>query len=148
MNELTLFSPLDNLHCTFDRELWCNVCLIGRPPSANELYYIDWQARRHRKTATYASWRRSAAATMKGAFLVLDGPVQVEIVACINRNGDLDNLAKPIADALSDSKCIKNDRWIDRVQLHRIEPHGGLPWDLVIVALAPFDPGQPVALGG
>ena len=142
-----LINPLDNINCSFDPALWENVCIIGRPPSANELYYIDWKAKQRRKTSTYASWRRSTAATMKGAFPVLGGPVQVEVIACINRKADLDNMAKPISDALNDSGCIKNDRWVDRYQLHRIQMNHGLPADLVLVAIAAFDPGATLRLG-
>lgn len=140
-------NPLKTVTAIFDDRVWSHSCVIGRPPSANELYYIDWRRKARRKTSSYATWRRSTAATMARSFKTLDGPAQVEIIACIDRKADLDNLVKPIADALSDSGCVRNDRWIDRVQIHRLPKGRGLPEDLVIVALAPWDPNTTIRPG-
>ena len=93
---------------------------LPAPPSANALYV--WRDGRRVKTADYRRWRRDAV------LMLLSGmprhpaktPLRVVIEAAVNRTRDVDNLIKPIQDALQAAGVIPDDRWVDAVEARRV----------------------------
>lgn len=81
------------------------------PPSANRL----WRAVRGRqiKSAEYRSWLLAAQAAITGACIggSMPGEYVLEIVATRpdRRGRDIDNLIKPISDAIAAAGLVSND---------------------------------------
>ena len=87
------------------------------PPSTNHLYIHHGHGRH--KSPQYRRWLNDV-----GYFLnlapSLDGkPYRVEIMANVDRKRDIDNLVKPILDAMVGSQVVPDDRWCDRVEVER-----------------------------
>lgn len=102
------------------------VTLPGFPPSTNHLY-ATVRGRRV-KTKAYRTWRAGAAMVIRAEAARQDGwiyhdPYYVQIEARgLNRNRDLDNIVKPILDAVVESGAIVDDRWFDHVLAYRVLP--------------------------
>ena len=87
------------------------------PPSTNHLYAHHGSHRY--KSPQYKRWLKDV-----GYFLnlspSLDGkPYKVKILANVDRKRDIDNLVKPILDAMVRSQVVPDDRWCDYVEVER-----------------------------
>ena len=96
------------------------------PPSANKLYSrSNKQGSYVYKSAEYKQWLEDISFhferenwTWPGQELD-DGPYQIWINVNVDRRRDIDNIIKPILDALQLSKIIKNDNRVDMIQVSR-----------------------------
>ena len=85
---------------------------LPAPPSTNALYVMRDGLRR--KTSVYQRWRRDARLLLSGMRrLPPKTPLGVTIEVAVNRTRDVDNLIKPIQDALQAAGVIHDDRWVD-----------------------------------
>lgn len=111
------------------------------PPSANRLWrYVDARAI---KSAPYRAWLKEAALTImsqrpkpcKGRFRLF-----ATVSPPDRRIRDIDNLAKPILDAIAEARLIENDSLAKSIFFEwgeEIVPNGR-----VLVTLEPFAPTQ------
>jgi len=95
------------------------------PPSTNNLYRTG---RGHKgkagrfKTTEYKRWQLIAGAAISRAGVEPIAPktvLAVRIVVDINRQRDIDNVAKPILDILQAKGTVPDDRYIDHLVVHR-----------------------------
>lgn len=88
------------------------------PPSVNKIWKPG--ARDFFKSKEYQIWSRGAAAEVMAARaggLKFTGPIDVTVVARRhNVRADLDNIIKPLLDALQTGQLIENDAQVDRLQ--------------------------------
>ena len=85
------------------------------PPSANN-NYVNVPGRGRVKSAAYSRWRRVAAIMIStSAIPKMKKPYAVLIRANIDHRRDLDNIAKPILDALVESGVIEGDQWVNMI---------------------------------
>ena len=100
--------------------------IMTAPPSANTLYVQS--GNRRVKSRTYKQWRDDAVRLIVLARLPRytrpKGGSAITICAAIDHRRDLDNLAKPIIDALVVAGIISDDRYVQRITLSRIAPGG------------------------
>lgn len=87
------------------------------PPSTNHLYINHAGGRR--KSAKYKSWLKDIGYFCNLAPSLEDKPYKIEILANVDRKRDIDNLIKPILDAMVSSEAVADDRWCDRVSVER-----------------------------
>jgi len=94
---------------------------LHAPPSTNHLY-----VRKGRGTfisPRYRQWRKEAVLIIEEAHrtrqFYAQPPYAVQITAHVSRRRDIDNLIKPILDALEDSKLIEDDRHVDEIRIVR-----------------------------
>ena len=117
------------------------------PPTGNLMFRtikIRGQLR-HVRSAAWKKWLKAAKASMEAAITSghlpsLDRTISaVTITAVINHRRDLDNVAKPVLDALTAAGVIQDDRWINRLHMTRSHPGiRGLPADTIAVDVVPF----------
>lgn len=97
------------------------------PPSANKLYSrSSKQGSYVYKSAEYKQWLGEMTNHLL-AYRWLDvdyalseeGPYEISICANIDRRRDIDNLVKPILDALQYNQIIKNDNLVDKIGVSR-----------------------------
>lgn len=89
------------------------------PPSANNLF-VNVPRRGRVKSAAYTKWRKTAGQLINvSAIPALEKPYAILIRANINHRRDLDNIAKPILDALVESGVLCGDQWVDSLTLLR-----------------------------
>ena len=93
---------------------------LPAPPSTNALYVMRDGLRR--TTSVYQRWRRDARLLLSGMRrLPPKTPLGVTIEVAVNRTRDVDNLIKPIQDALQAAGVIHDDRWVDVVEARRVQ---------------------------
>ena len=104
---------------------YAKAALIGLPPTANNIYANRADGKGRIKTTEYTTWRTAAARTLGEQFKPFRAktPIQVEAYLCITRQRDLDNCKKPLIDAVKEAGLIRDDRWVDRIEAWRCEPH-------------------------
>ena len=121
--------------------IYAKAALIGLPPTANNIYANRADGKGRIKTTEYTTWRTAAARTLGEQFKPFRAktPIQVEAYLCITRQRDLDNCKKPLIDAVKEAGLIKDDRWVDRIEAWRCEPHQ-VPVGMVLVFLDFFNP--------
>lgn len=100
------------------------VCVLDLPlpPSANALH-VTVRGRRVR-SARYTRWLRDVRWLMLRAPTYGRSTVEVAVAAPIDRRRDLDNVAKPLLDALVAHEVIRDDRMVDRLVLERVPGRG------------------------
>lgn len=78
------------------------------PPSTNHLFFT--KGRRRIKSAEYRAWTSEVLPILRRLARVAP-PVEIEVTVCgkVNAQRDLDNMLKPIGDALVESGVIEND---------------------------------------
>ena len=118
---------------------YTHMATVATPPTSNNLYANRRHGHGRVMTPEYRAWRKAASTTMREAFPYFAGPFEAEIFCSINRQRDLDNIVKPMLDALGDSKRIKGDRWADQIRLRRLTPEQ-LPIDITIIFVDHFLP--------
>ena len=111
--------------------------LLARPPTTNQLYAISWERKRRFLTKVYKEWRSEASKAMRKNLHHVAGPADVRIYAAVDHKLDIDNLVKPVGDALVDAERVRNDRWINHAEVWRIDPEL-LPQDMIVVTLRPW----------
>ena len=105
---------------------------LKAPPTSNHakrIAFVDGKPKPV-NTERYKKWRKEAAKLIAAepAIPALgDRPSAVRIFAAVNYQRDLDNLLKPVLDALKTSGKIADDRWPDLEQLRRVPPKGMEP---------------------
>ena len=110
----------------------------GFPPSTNELYVNA--GRRRVKSKKYRTWLDGAALFIRGeaslqGSRITEGPFAVDIeVYGMSRRRDLDNIVKPILDAIVASGATPDDRYLDHLLVRRISS----PFRQVIVTISPI----------
>lgn len=88
---------------------------LDLPPSANNLF-INVPGRGRAKTPQYRKWLRDAALTLSPVELLPPKtPVFVRMNVHLGRNRDLDNIVKPVIDALAGAGVIPDDRYVDEI---------------------------------
>lgn len=97
--------------------------LLPVPPSANALFV---RTNRTVKSLGYKDWQWDAHLRIvktKGMLLKITKPqpYQVQITANVSRRRDLDNLAKPTVDLLAMKGITPDDRWLDVLELRRVD---------------------------
>ena len=107
---------------------------LSPPPSANALtrsVNLGWAGTRTVATREAKEWRRVAvgravvAARRVGSTPIPPKtPWRVTIHAAIDRRRDLDNVIKPILDALTTSGIVPDDRWCDKIEAFRVPVDG------------------------
>lgn len=100
--------------------------LLDMPPSANRLWRQG--PRGIYAAADFRRWKQTAAAeVMASRRETIAGPVEVLIAVERRHKGrDLDNVIKPVLDALQAGRAIENDR-----QVERLYARWALPTDLL-----------------
>lgn len=94
---------------------------ITVPPSANALY-VQLASGERVKTRAYRNWLNSQSLRLRmRACPPEERNISVEIEANIDRRRDLDNLVKPILDALQHEGIIRDDRYVDHIHIERTE---------------------------
>lgn len=110
---------------------WPSACMIrviikDMPPSANKLrnHFVDGAGKlRSSKTKRYADWKQATAweiaASRPGK---IDGPYSLSLAVQRDwrskRARDIDNIIKPVSDALVAAGVIKDDCLAERVSAH------------------------------
>jgi len=87
------------------------------PPSTNHLYIHHGHGRH--KSPKYKRWLKDVGYFCNLAPSLEDKPYQIAILANVDRKRDIDNLIKPILDAMVRAKVVADDRWCDRVTVER-----------------------------
>lgn len=94
------------------------VVRFDTPPSVNKIWKPG--IREFRKSKDYEVWSRVAACEVMAARtggLKFTGPIDVTVVARRhNVRADLDNIIKPLMDALQAGQLIENDAQVGRLQ--------------------------------
>lgn len=113
-------------------------CVVAKPPAANNIYAERRDGKGRVKTDEYKKWRALAARSMKEELPRFGSkePVRVVIGTSMNRQGDLDNIIKPLLDALKVAHVIGDDRYVDRIEAER-EPRGVIPDGFVVLTVHP-----------
>jgi Holliday junction resolvase RusA-like endonuclease len=89
------------------------------PPSANNLF-INVPGRGRVMSTEYRQWRKCALSEIAIYGIgSMAKPYGVHIRANVNHRRDIDNLAKPILDALVEAGVIIGDQWVDTVRIDR-----------------------------
>ena len=90
------------------------------PPSVNECWR-NVPRRGRVATGKYKAWKAEAAWKIRAACPeIADGWVQIEILASLRRvTADLDNVIKPVLDALQEGQALVNDRTVRRLTVER-----------------------------
>ena len=109
------------------------VKLSEMPPSTNSLrkHFVRQDGKMgSAKTESYAAWREATAWEIKNARLgTIDGPYRLSIAAQRNwrskRARDIDNIIKPISDALVAAGIIRDDSLAERVSAKWADDLGG-----------------------
>ena len=107
------------------------------PPSANELHRVV-RGRLIRSKA-YRTWL--AQASQLAALLAASKRIptlahcRVVIAAPVGYRRDLDNMAKPVLDALQKAGVLEDDRYVESVTVKRMA--GSAPSDTVAVTIEP-----------
>ena len=93
----------------------CSITLPW-PPSGNHWHRTGGKNRY--PAARYVAWRQAATLLLRSAMAPVLGRYAFEIVACPpdRRIRDLDNLLKPVGDALQDTGVIENDHLVSHLQ--------------------------------
>ena len=114
-------------------------CVVAKPPAANNIYAERKDGKGRVKTDQYKKWRALAARSMKEELPRYGSkePVTVTVTTSMNRQGDLDNIIKPLLDALKVACIIGDDRYVDRIVANR-RPRGEIPDGFVILAVLPY----------
>ena len=104
---------------------YAKAALIGLPPTANNIYANRADGKGRIKTTEYTKWRTAAARTLAETFEPFwpKTPIEIEAYLCITRQRDVDNCKKPLIDAVKEAGLIRDDRWVDRIEAWRCEPH-------------------------
>jgi Holliday junction resolvase RusA-like endonuclease len=87
------------------------------PPSTNHLYIHHGHGRH--KSPRYKRWLKDVGYFCNLAQKLEDKPYQITILANVDRRRDIDNLIKPILDAMVRSQMVPDDRWCDYVTVGR-----------------------------
>jgi len=90
------------------------------PPSANQLFVIV--GRKRVKSKDYVAWIQSLVSWIPHDTERLEKektPYHVRIYANISHRRDIDNLAKPVLDALVRQRIVTDDRWCDCLYVER-----------------------------
>lgn len=127
--------------------------ILPVPPSGNLLYRtirVRGQIR-HVRSKAWKDWLKTVkpdvdTAVATGHLPVLNRHISaVYIVANVNHRRDIDNLNKPVLDALTECGVIDDDRWCNRCHVDRITPgfEVGLPVDHIRVTVERRFPGCP-----
>ena len=74
------------------------------------------KSQQSRSWAQEAAWRVREA---RGHDKPLGGSLAVLIRVSVHRNRDIDNIAKPLLDALVKGGAIKDDRYVDKIAVQR-----------------------------
>ena len=118
-------------------------CLVSKPPAANNIYTERRDGKGRVKTEEYKRWRALAATSMHEQLPRFGSkePVQVTIATSMNRQGDVDNIIKPLLDALKVARVIGDDRYVDRIEAQRM-PKGKIPDGFVVLWVVPWIEGS------
>lgn len=100
---------------------------IPLPPSANNLFYNRSDGGGRHKTRDYAAWRKGAATLMAATLDPRPAATSlwVFIEVGAGRGRDIDNVVKPLLDALQVARIVPDDRWVDRINVVRSAAHHG-----------------------
>ena len=98
-----------------------NQLYLTVPPSANSLFVRT--NNKTIKTKSYSDWQELANLEIISQLPVVHlpekVPYSVQITANINRQRDLDNIVKPLVDALVRKSIIPDDRYLDQLEVRR-----------------------------
>ena len=120
----------------------CYRLVIAAPPSANKSYMNRRYGSGRMKTPEYKRWRDAMAQQIRdeiGTPFPPRQPISVTIFAAVSRQRDMDNLIKPMGDALKQSGMISDDRWIDHAAVWRTTKDQ-MPQDVALVQIEDLDP--------
>lgn len=96
---------------------------VHPPPSTNHLYARRAGRKGVYLAPQYRTWRKEASLIIKEAVCKsgwnATAPYKVNIKAIIKPNRDLDNIIKPILDAIQDAGAIENDRDVSEIRVLR-----------------------------
>ena len=102
--------------------------IVSTPPAANNLYANRRDGKGRIKTDQYRKWLELAGRSLREAIPPFGKRerVKVTIGASINHQRDLDNIIKPLLDALTAGGVIGDDRYVDCIVAQRW-PKGQIP---------------------
>jgi Holliday junction resolvase RusA-like endonuclease len=89
---------------------------IPIPPSANALFIALRNGSRV-KSPVYQAWLKEVVPMMRRD--PMPKPYAITIRANVNHRRDIDNLAKPILDALVKAGLMIGDQWVNEVHVYR-----------------------------
>lgn len=109
------------------------VCIKDMPPSANAMrsHFIAGGKVQSVKSKAYASWKKTAAWEIAAARPgKVDGPYRLSIAVQRDwrskRARDIDNVIKPVSDALVDAGVVSDDSLAESVSAKWADDLGGL----------------------
>lgn len=94
---------------------------VPAPPSTNKIWTVS--AGRMVRRKAYRRWMDEAVLLLRHGLPEIVGKpsIAVHIEANLDRRRDLDNVIKPILDALTKAGRIPDDRYIDHIEITRTD---------------------------
>jgi Holliday junction resolvase RusA-like endonuclease len=141
VGDMTTYDPAEDGRKSYDLAVelkrqrgdahWPVACMVrvvlsDMPPSTNNLraHFVDGAGKlRSAKTKRYAEWKKAAAWEIAaGRPGKIDGPYSLSLAVQRDwrskRARDIDNIIKPVSDALVAAGVIKDDSLAERVEAH------------------------------